>query len=182
MLPTRAHNAMSPGPSPRLAKATVVIPTDFLRRPLIGLVGFVFHAEPVSAAVMIGPAIVDAGNCINVRAEQGGRHRLRRRGLSRRRYGCATTCGVGARSGTASSLRRRSPQTSRSPPCLRARARRRAAAFAGSAGCSTIGTSRSRPVATTCSWWRSASKFADRVVPAVRRKSTHDASGLEGVT
>ena len=73
---------MSPGPSPRLAEATVVIPIDFLRRPLIGLVGFVFYAAPVSAAVLIGAAIVVAGNCINVRAEQGGHQRLRRRRLS----------------------------------------------------------------------------------------------------
>ena len=56
-----------------LAKATVVIPIDFLRLPLIGFVGFVFYSEPVSAAVMIGAAIMFAGNYINVRAEQGGR-------------------------------------------------------------------------------------------------------------
>ena len=62
-----------------LAKATVVIPIDFLRLPLIGVVGFVFYAEPVSVAVMIGAAIMVAGNYINVRAEQGGRRGLRRR-------------------------------------------------------------------------------------------------------
>ena len=62
-----------------LAKATVVIPIDFLRLPLIGVVGFVFYAEPVSAAVMIGAAIMVAGNYINVRAEQGGSRRLARR-------------------------------------------------------------------------------------------------------
>ena len=62
-----------------LAKATVVIPIDFLRLPLIGLVGFIFYAEPVSAAVMIGAVIMVAGNYVNVRAEQGGRQWLVRR-------------------------------------------------------------------------------------------------------
>ena len=62
-----------------LARATVVIPIDFLRLPLMGLVGFLFYAEPVSVAVMIGAAIMFAGNYINVRAEQGGHHRPWRR-------------------------------------------------------------------------------------------------------
>ena len=62
-----------------LAKATVVIPIDFLRLPLIALIGFLFYAEPVSAAVMIGAGIMVAGNYINVRAEQGARHGIRRR-------------------------------------------------------------------------------------------------------
>ena len=52
-----------------------MIPIDFLRLPLMGLVGFLFYAEPVSVAVMIGAAIMFAGNYINVRAEQGGHHR-----------------------------------------------------------------------------------------------------------
>lgn len=64
-----------------LARATVVIPIDFLRLPLMGLAGFLFYAEPVSVAVMIGAAIMFAGNYINVRAEQGGRYRPRRRRL-----------------------------------------------------------------------------------------------------
>ena len=62
-----------------LAKATVVIPIDFLRLPLIGLIGFVFYSEPLSAAVMMGAAIMVAGNYINVRAEQGARYGIRRR-------------------------------------------------------------------------------------------------------
>ena len=62
-----------------LARATVVIPIDFLRLPLMGLAGFLFYAEPVSVAVMIGAAIMFAGNYINVRAEQSGHHWPRRR-------------------------------------------------------------------------------------------------------
>lgn len=65
-----------------LAKATVVIPIDFLRLPLMGLAGFLFYAEPVSVAVLIGAAIMFAGNYINVRAEQSRHHRPRRRRLS----------------------------------------------------------------------------------------------------
>ena len=48
-------------------------------RSVIGLVGFVFYAEPVSIAVMVGAAIMVAGNYLNVRAEQGARYRFRRR-------------------------------------------------------------------------------------------------------
>ena len=56
-----------------LAEATVVVPIDFLRLPLIALLGFVLYAEPVSGAVMIGGALMLAGNYINVRAEGRGR-------------------------------------------------------------------------------------------------------------
>ena len=56
-----------------LAEATVVVPIDFLRLPLVALLGFVLYAEPVSGAVMIGGALMLAGNYINVRAEGRGR-------------------------------------------------------------------------------------------------------------
>ena len=56
-----------------LAEATVVVPIDFLRLPLIGLLGFVFYSEPMSGAVMIGAAVMLAGNYINVRAAQRAR-------------------------------------------------------------------------------------------------------------
>lgn len=52
-----------------LAEATVVVPIDFLRLPLVGLLGFVLYSEPMSGAVLIGGALMLAGNYINVRAE-----------------------------------------------------------------------------------------------------------------
>lgn len=53
-----------------LTEATVVIPIDFLRLPLIAVVGFVFYAEPLSWPVLIGAGLMVLGNYINVRAER----------------------------------------------------------------------------------------------------------------
>ncbi len=54
----------------QLADATVVVPMDFLRLPLIGIIGFVFYGEALSAWVLAGSALVFAGTWINLR---GGR-------------------------------------------------------------------------------------------------------------
>jgi drug/metabolite transporter (DMT)-like permease len=56
-----------------LADATVVVPLDFLRLPLIAVVGAVFYGEPLAAPVFGGAALMLLGNWINLRAE--GRRR-----------------------------------------------------------------------------------------------------------
>jgi drug/metabolite transporter (DMT)-like permease len=49
--------------------ASLVIPLDFLRVPLIAFVGWVFFAESVDALVFIGAGIILAGILWNLRAE-----------------------------------------------------------------------------------------------------------------
>jgi len=60
-----------------LADATVVVPLDFLRLPLIAVVGFLFYQESLNWGVLLGAAIMLLGNWINISAEQA-----RRKGLS----------------------------------------------------------------------------------------------------
>lgn len=52
-----------------LAPASVVTPVDFLRLPLIALVGMTLYAEPLDPWVFAGGAVIFAANWINVRAE-----------------------------------------------------------------------------------------------------------------
>lgn len=52
-----------------LAPATVVIPIDFTRLPLIALVGLLLYHEPLSPAVIVGAAVIIAANALNLRAE-----------------------------------------------------------------------------------------------------------------
>jgi len=53
-----------------LVDATVVAPMDFLRVPLIAQVGYVYYGEAFDWFVLIGAAIMLAGNFINIRAER----------------------------------------------------------------------------------------------------------------
>ncbi len=53
-----------------LADATVVVPMDFLRLPLIAMVGFVFYLEPLNWYVMLGATVMFIGNFVNIRAER----------------------------------------------------------------------------------------------------------------
>lgn len=53
-----------------LADATVVVPMDFLRLPLIALVGFLFYNEPLAWSVLVGAVIMLVGNLINIRGER----------------------------------------------------------------------------------------------------------------
>lgn len=53
------------------ADATVVVPMDFLRLPLIAVAGFLFYGESVELSLLIGALIMFTGNYINVRAESG---------------------------------------------------------------------------------------------------------------
>ena len=54
----------------KIAPATVVVPMDFLRLPLIAFVGFLVYKEALDQFVIIGAVVMFAGNLINVRAEQ----------------------------------------------------------------------------------------------------------------
>lgn len=53
----------------RLAPASFVMPIDFARLPLIAVAGAVLYGEAIDAAVLLGAAIIFAGNYINVWAE-----------------------------------------------------------------------------------------------------------------
>ncbi|MFO1141943.1 MAG: DMT family transporter [Amaricoccus sp.] len=51
------------------APASVVAPMEFVRLPLIALVGMWVYGEPLRLAVFAGAALIIAGNLINLRAE-----------------------------------------------------------------------------------------------------------------
>lgn len=53
-----------------LVDATVVVSMDFLRLPLITIVGFVFYAEPLNWFVLLGALVMLTGNYLNIRAEK----------------------------------------------------------------------------------------------------------------
>jgi drug/metabolite transporter (DMT)-like permease len=53
-----------------LADAMVVVPLDFLRLPLIAVVGFLVYDEQLSGFVLAGAILMLAGNLLNVRAER----------------------------------------------------------------------------------------------------------------
>ena len=53
----------------RSGDATVVVPLDFLRIPLIALVGWLFYAEALDLFVFLGAALIIAGVVWNLRAE-----------------------------------------------------------------------------------------------------------------
>jgi len=59
-----AHYCMSRALA--LADATVVVPMDFLRLPLVALVGAVFYDEPLDLLVLVGAALMLFGNWINI--------------------------------------------------------------------------------------------------------------------
>ncbi len=52
------------------ADAIIVTPMDFLRLPLIALVGVVLYAEPLYPAVLLGGALVVVANFINIWSER----------------------------------------------------------------------------------------------------------------
>lgn len=54
----------------RYADATVVIPMDFLRLPLIAVLGYLFYGETVSVFVLIGALFMMLGNWINIKKER----------------------------------------------------------------------------------------------------------------
>jgi drug/metabolite transporter (DMT)-like permease len=54
----------------KLGDATLVVPIDFLRLPLIAVVGALFYDEPLEAAVFIGAAIIFAGGYYSLMRER----------------------------------------------------------------------------------------------------------------
>ena len=57
----------------QLADATVVIPMDFLRLPLIAVVGFLFYGETVKIWVFVGALIVCAATWLNLKSASTSR-------------------------------------------------------------------------------------------------------------
>jgi drug/metabolite transporter (DMT)-like permease len=57
----------------RFGEATVVVPIDFLRIPLIAVVGWLLYAEPPDAFVFAGAGLIIAGVLWNLLAESGRR-------------------------------------------------------------------------------------------------------------
>ena len=52
-----------------VAPATIVMPLDFLRLPVIAIVGMLLYDEPLQAAVFAGAALILGANLLNLRAE-----------------------------------------------------------------------------------------------------------------
>lgn len=59
----------------RHADAAVVAPMDFIRLPLINVVGFALYAEPWNPFVLLGGAVIFAGNMVNLLGERYGKKR-----------------------------------------------------------------------------------------------------------
>ena len=53
----------------RSADATLVVPFDFLRLPLIAAVGVLFYGEPLEVSTFIGAAVIFAGTYYSIRRE-----------------------------------------------------------------------------------------------------------------
>ncbi len=52
-----------------IAPATVVVPVDFTRLPVIALIGYLFYNEPVDALVILGSVIIFGANYLNIWTE-----------------------------------------------------------------------------------------------------------------
>jgi drug/metabolite transporter (DMT)-like permease len=57
----------------RIADAMVVVPIDFLRLPLIAVVGALFYGERLELVIMMGAAVIFAGTFYSLRRESMGR-------------------------------------------------------------------------------------------------------------
>ena len=61
-----------------MAPASYVVPLDFVRLPVIAVVGALVYAEPLDPFVLLGGAVIFAGIWINIRAElRSNRHRAK---------------------------------------------------------------------------------------------------------
>jgi drug/metabolite transporter (DMT)-like permease len=56
-----------------LAPASIVTPIDFLRLPLIAVVGMFLYHEPLDIWVFVGGAIIFAANWLNIRSDTNDR-------------------------------------------------------------------------------------------------------------
>jgi drug/metabolite transporter (DMT)-like permease len=52
-----------------LAPATVVMPVDFTRLPIIAIIGMMFYNEPLDIWVILGAIIIFGSNYINIWSE-----------------------------------------------------------------------------------------------------------------
>jgi len=55
----------------RIADVTLVTPIDFLRLPLIAVVGMLFYGEPLEISILLGAAVIFAGTYYSIRRESG---------------------------------------------------------------------------------------------------------------
>ncbi len=62
-----AHYSM--GRALAVADASFVLPMDFLRLPVIALIGLVLYGEPIDGATVVGAALILAGNYWSLRQE-----------------------------------------------------------------------------------------------------------------
>ncbi|OGA21617.1 MAG: hypothetical protein A3I02_00330 [Betaproteobacteria bacterium RIFCSPLOWO2_02_FULL_67_26] len=53
----------------RIADASLVVPIDFLRLPLITAVGMLFYGEPLELSILLGAAVIFAGTYTSIRRE-----------------------------------------------------------------------------------------------------------------
>ncbi|SFB84744.1 EamA domain-containing membrane protein RarD [Tropicimonas isoalkanivorans] len=51
-----------------LAPAAVVMPMDFLRLPVMAVIGTLFYGEPMDAMMVLGAAVIFGANWLNIRA------------------------------------------------------------------------------------------------------------------
>ena len=58
----------------RAGDATLVVPLDFMRIPLIAVVGWAFYSERLDIFVLLGALIIIAGVLWNLRAESARAH------------------------------------------------------------------------------------------------------------
>jgi drug/metabolite transporter (DMT)-like permease len=61
-----------------LADASVVVPMDFLRLPLIAVVGYFVYQESIDLFVLVGAVVMLCGNLINLAAERRKAHAITR--------------------------------------------------------------------------------------------------------
>lgn len=61
----------------RAGDATLVVPLDFMRIPLIAVVGWAFYNESLDIFVLLGAVIIIGGVIWNLRAENARAHRVR---------------------------------------------------------------------------------------------------------
>ena len=54
------------------ADATVVVPMDFMRLPLIGLLGWLYYGESIDLWLILGAALILAGNTVSLLRENKG--------------------------------------------------------------------------------------------------------------
>lgn len=52
-----------------IAPATVVVPIDFIRLPVIAVIGMMFYNEPLDYLVVLGAVIIFSGNYLNIISE-----------------------------------------------------------------------------------------------------------------